>query len=181
MEISVAYTFGGAEAIADSIHYPDLRLYTVYNTVANTTLNDTTSRYPDGAQWVVASPQYLNGSSPTVLPSPAAPYPNLFFSAVCYYYGRGIYQGLGGRVPIGLIESCWSGTRVEAWMSAEGLTVCGPYANVSSGTFPEDPSVLYNGMIAPLTPYPIRGVAWYQVNPSHPHALTQSTAALSPR
>jgi hypothetical protein len=33
-------------------------------------------------------------------------------------------QGLGGKVPIGLVESAWGGTRIEAWTSPEGLAKC---------------------------------------------------------
>ena len=42
------------------------------------------------------------------------------FSAVAYYYGRALQQEL--KVPVGVIESCWGGTIIEAWMSAEALS-----------------------------------------------------------
>ncbi len=35
------------------------------------------------------------------------------FSAVAYYFGKGLYKSL--RVPVGLILSCWSGSAAEAW------------------------------------------------------------------
>ncbi len=41
------------------------------------------------------------------------------FSAVAYYFGRALKESLG--VPIGLINSSWGGTRIEAWMSKESL------------------------------------------------------------
>ncbi len=37
-----------------------------------------------------------------------------------------------------------------------------PRAPVKPGEDPNAPSVLYNGMIAPLMPFPIKGVIWYQ-------------------
>lgn len=41
------------------------------------------------------------------------------FSAVAYYYARELSIALG--CPIGVIETCWGGTPVEAWTSAEAL------------------------------------------------------------
>ena len=83
VEISVGYTFGGRQAIDDSIHYPLLRLLTIADVESDVPLNDTTSRYEDGAQWVVSQPKYINGTSPTLLTeadAPAAVYN--YFSAV---------------------------------------------------------------------------------------------------
>ena len=42
------------------------------------------------------------------------------FSAVAYYYGRALQQEL--KVPVGVINSCWGGTIIEAWMSADALS-----------------------------------------------------------
>jgi sialate O-acetylesterase len=41
------------------------------------------------------------------------------FSAVAYFYGRHLHQVL--KVPVGLINTSWGGTRVEAWTSRESL------------------------------------------------------------
>lgn len=41
----------------------------------------------------------------------------LGFSAVAYFFGRELYQE--HNVPIGLINSSWGGTNIEAWMSEE--------------------------------------------------------------
>lgn len=38
------------------------------------------------------------------------------FSAVGYYFGLWLHRALG--IPVGLIESDWGATRIEAWMSA---------------------------------------------------------------
>ena len=42
------------------------------------------------------------------------------FSAVAYYCGRALQQEL--KVPVGVINSCWGGTIIEAWMSADALS-----------------------------------------------------------
>ena len=46
-----------------------------------------------------------------------------YYSAVCWLYGKHLYETLG--YPIGLVESCWGGTPVEAWSSPDALKVCG--------------------------------------------------------
>lgn len=45
------------------------------------------------------------------------------FSAVCWLFGRYLYDTL--KYPIGLVESCWGGTPVEAWSSLRALQQCG--------------------------------------------------------
>ncbi len=41
------------------------------------------------------------------------------FSALAYFYAKAIYEKTG--VPVGLVNSSWGGTPVEAWISEEGL------------------------------------------------------------
>ncbi len=45
------------------------------------------------------------------------------FSAVCWLYGKMLNQRLG--YPIGLIDTSWGGTPIEAWMSPPALANCG--------------------------------------------------------
>lgn len=85
------------------------------------------------------------------------------FSAVAYLYALYLQKQL--NVPIGLISSNWGGSRIEAWMSKE---VINEYpAALSQTTLASTPlnhkaSQLYNGMIAPLINYTIKGAIWYQ-------------------
>ena len=45
------------------------------------------------------------------------------FSSVCYLYGTLMNKNLG--VPIGLIDSSWGGTYVEAWSPKKSVLECG--------------------------------------------------------
>ena len=65
------------------------------------------------------------------------------FSAVLYHFGLRLQKDLD--VPIGLINSSWGGSPIEPWTVTD---------KTSGG--------MYNGMIAPLQPFPVRGVTWYQ-------------------
>ena len=46
------------------------------------------------------------------------------FSAVCWLYGKHLYDKF--QRPIGLVQSAWGGTRIEAWSSPAALEVCFP-------------------------------------------------------
>ncbi len=65
------------------------------------------------------------------------------FSGVLYFFGARLQKDLD--VPIGLINSSWGGSPIEPWTITEN----------GSGR-------MYNGMIAPLLPLPIKGSIWYQ-------------------
>ena len=49
------------------------------------------------------------------------------FSAVCWLYGRHLYETL--NYPIGLIASSYGGTLDEAWSSPDALHKCGIHSN----------------------------------------------------
>ena len=62
------------------------------------------------------------------------------------------------------MESSWGGTRIEPWMTPEGLTAC----NVPDYENPNNPetsnSFIYNAMIHPILKFTIKGAIWYQGN-----------------
>lgn len=83
------------------------------------------------------------------------------FSAVCWFYGRDIYNALSPKVPVGLISTYVGGTPIEHWTSPAGIKACeGP----NSWDFPPGKidSVLWNAMVVPLLRTVHSGVAWYQ-------------------
>ena len=97
------------------------------------------------------------------------------FSATAYFFGRALRRMLG--VPVGLICTAYGGSACEAWMRPEWLKpFCEPYRSPKTGTtvtLPVDdadvnkrqqrcPTALYNGQLAPLVGFGIRGAIWYQ-------------------
>ncbi len=85
------------------------------------------------------------------------------FSATAYYFGKKLNDILD--VPIGLIHTSWGGSKAEAWMDAQSLTV------FEEITLPDEiperqkqhaPTLLYNAMLHPFVGYQIKGVIWYQ-------------------
>ena len=87
------------------------------------------------------------------------------FSAVSYHFGKELRNAL--NVPIGLINAPMWDTPAEAWTSRETLEADPDLKPILGypGPFRVErhrPCVMYNSMIAPLCPFPIRGVIWYQ-------------------
>jgi sialate O-acetylesterase len=99
------------------------------------------------------------------------------FSAIGYFFAKNLHHNL--NVPVGIIVSAFGGTPAEDWISREALggnpefdSLVRTY-NGSTGWKPPGKVMngLYNGMIYPLIPYAIKGVAWYQgeSNNNRPH------------
>ena len=125
------------------------------------------------AQWKVAGPETTGN-----------------LSAACYYMAKALQAA--EKVPVGFISASWGGTPAEAWLPEPRLRRMKGYdpaldlldkqlkdatgAEPSAAAFPVGAaglaappweamsglSVLYNGMISPLAPYRLKGVAWYQ-------------------
>jgi len=86
------------------------------------------------------------------------------FSATAYYFGLMLNRVL--KVPVGLINTSWGGTRIEPWISENGFKefdwVTLPDRNLEGKISQQLPTVLFNAMINPLVGYGIRGAIWYQ-------------------
>ena len=86
------------------------------------------------------------------------------FSAVAYMYGMMLQKKL--KVPVGIILSCWGGTRIQSWMDSAMLSSYPDVKQIDKlDTAKEKHKLstsLYNGMIAPFAGFGIKGFLWYQ-------------------
>lgn len=144
---NMEFSLGGNENAAayakeaNSARYHNVRLFTVgQGTRSSQPLKDLATVEQ---KWARASSKSLSDGSPFT-----------YFSAVCWFFGKGVHDGLGGSVPIGLISNNWGGTKVEMWMPQSASLPCG---HASDGR-------LYNAMIAPYAvgPMALTGFTWYQ-------------------
>ena len=118
--------------------YPLIRHFNVACKTADAPQGDV------NAKWVATTPE-------TIPPQ----------SAVAYFFGETLFKELD--VPIGLINSSWGGTRIEAWTPAGHPDDLWLLQNIKKWGRPQDvPTVLWNGMVAGLVPYAIKGAIWYQ-------------------
>lgn len=109
------------------------------------------------------------------------------FSAVGYSFGSTIYQN--EKIPIGLIQVAVGGAPLISWVSRESLLsnplFASSFANWRQSDYimswcrqradlnlqnattslqrhPYEPSYNFEAAIAKLTPYPVKGIVWYQ-------------------
>ena len=168
-------------------NFPKLRMFTVARNPQPKAQSDCQGK------WEICSPDTVGA-----------------FSATAYFFGREVHQKLG--VPVGLINSSYGGTSVEAWTSMAAQAKLPEYKMIAASWVaqtsvpwdqakadaqyekqlaawkakakeakakggkvaraprkPVDPRLsqnypanLYNGMIAPLIPYALKGAIWYQ-------------------
>jgi sialate O-acetylesterase len=151
----------GAVSNADE---PLLRLFTTAQQPSRTPSPDATSA--TNYTWAVSSPAAVNTSDSG-------------FSAACWFAGKALLVGNSdagtpatGRatagMPIGLMVSAWDGTVIEAWSPPAALRECdGPgrrqalelqHGPPGTAPGPEEPSVLYNGLVRPLLRLGLRAV-----------------------
>ena len=81
-------------------------------------------------------------------------------SAVAFFFGETLHKEL--KVPVGLINCSWGGTRIEPWTPAGHPDDLWLLQHISGQHAQQRPTVLWNGMVAGLVPYAIKGAIWYQ-------------------
>ncbi len=86
--------------------YPDIRLFHIPKESSGLPSPDV------NAEWRPTSPDSVR-----------------HFSAVAYFFGRHVHKEIG--VPIGLINTSWGGTRIEAWTAPEGFDAVPALTNIA--------------------------------------------------
>lgn len=187
MQFGLASVLNAEEEIKNA-DYPNIRLYTVPQRISGT------ARQDFDARWIVCNPENISNRWGS-------------FSAVAYFFGREINEKL--NVPVGLINTSWGGSHIEAWIPEDGFsfspklkdltkftkdtnekyrkklkesldnvdkrsTCFGtPFVmpkhpfDAAGGTYPTNPTCLYNTMINPMATYGIAGAIWYQGESNH--------------
>jgi sialate O-acetylesterase len=150
MEMQLQACTGAPDTIRDSTN-PKIRLFTVAHAYVPKPATDVKVVRPVAAIEDKGRVNLAGDVKGIWLPCGPRTVPG--FSAVAYYFGRDLQKKL--KVPVGLIHTSVGGTPAEFWTSAEALAANRALKGLRG-------SGLYNGMIAPLIPYAIRGAIWYQ-------------------
>ena len=101
MELPVWRALNADGEIAAATH-PNIRLFTVPKHAAASTQED----FHGSVAWAPVTPEIVRD-----------------FSAACYYFARELQKTV--KVPMGLIQAAWGGSRIEAWSSADALRAQG--------------------------------------------------------
>lgn len=147
MNLPVSEALNAETEIAQSKRYSHLRLFSLSPTAAAVPAKDVATLTP----WANCSPETVKD-----------------FSAIGYFFGRELGKTLD-KTPIGLIDVSVDDSTCEAWCSPGALMadrallpLLEHWKENSDLEASNRPSSLFNGMIAPLASYPIKGVIWYQ-------------------
>ena len=147
MEWRVLESAGAKDEVA-SANLPTMRLFHVDRQTALEPQADVEGR------WVECSPESVEE-----------------FSAVGFFFGRELHAKLNR--PVGLIQVAYAFCAAESWVSDATLRADPIYQSILEKTAaanrdpsqvntPNRASVLYNGVIAPLQPFAIKGAIYYQ-------------------
>ncbi|KAB5575111.1 hypothetical protein PHYPO_G00217050 [Pangasianodon hypophthalmus] len=147
MAFTLGQVYNASEELAMATKFPNVRVFQAALEMSSVELTDLAGVE---VPWSRPTPEILGGKDFT------------HFSAVCWLFGRYLYESL--KYPIGLVESCWGGTPVEAWSSLRALHSCGLKEPESSDEWDKEwnSTVLWNAMIHPLLNMTIKGAIWYQ-------------------
>jgi len=148
MEQSMKNIINSTEEIAASASFTSIRFTVVKNAVSATA---------DGDADVELQQAWADPGDAAMLGG---------MSAVCFLYARSLHQhwvALGmDPVPLGLVDSDWGGTPIEAWSTPESLASCEATRGCNEERPQSCPNRLYNAMIHPLARVSLKGFLWYQ-------------------
>eukprot|EP01084_Bolivina_argentea_P283282 485108_1 len=174
MRFAVSQAFNATQEIQDANNYPHIRVFTAAETGS---LTPAIELLKVEEKWSIASNVSIGGE------------PWSYFSAICWFFGKYMYNYL--NYPVGLIATDYCGTPVRYWSSPDALAKCNEtytkvaekykdvhYVQTMSDRYGSDPlasghhvpadmlqlsdSSLFNAMIYPFLQTTIRAAIWYQ-------------------
>lgn len=139
MQMGLAEAIGGESTIAELSRLKTIRFLEVPRGGADSPTHEIK------AEWKHGSPETLAK-----------------FSAVGGFFAAHLHREASlTNVPLGVINSSFGGTSIEAWTPAASLADI-PKEQISGSMFGLQPGTLFNHMIHPLFSRPVKGVLWYQ-------------------
>ena len=157
MPVGPGYSLGGIDnysSVIAAANYPNIRFIQPVDLWQQSSTPQTALLTSAGG-WTFCSPTTAGG-----------------YSAAAYFFAKQVH--VDQNIPIGIIQNAVGGTRIEAWTPLAGLQAIPEYASwytkATTNTLPTGqvydrknfPTADYNGMLAPYTHNPVKGIIWYQ-------------------
>jgi sialate O-acetylesterase len=142
------------KAVAERTKYPNIRVVLISNRMPHEVV---TPQKQFSGYW---GPLKWENSIYTVPRSSGKDIPG-GSSALSYYFARELYKYMDGKVPVGMIE-LGAILPVEAWIDDATVAETPEIAHLRGLIYPNATSRAYNAEVAPLAPFPVRGVIYYQ-------------------
>lgn len=142
------------EAVENRFKYPNIRVAQMGRRDAHilTTPQTSTEGYWGPVKWEQAT--YTIPRNNTIdIPGGT--------SAVSYYFARELAKYLGSQMPIGMLE-IMAILPVESWIDDDTVTQTPEIAALRGKEYPNATSRAFDANIAPIVPFPVRGVIYYQ-------------------
>jgi sialate O-acetylesterase len=169
VNITMSFNIEGATEAVASANHPGIRLLRLGDR-PTAEPQDNFRQHGSYRNWRVCTPQTVED-----------------FSAVGYFFARDFHQKTG--VPVAMIHSAKAGSLARSWTPREELEAISEFSGQgpweladNSADNPYVPTIYYNGNIAPLRRFTIRGVLWYQgesnVDIDDPEIYAQTLPAL---
>ena len=83
-------------------------------------------------------------------------------SATAYFFAKNLIDSL--QVPVGILETCWGGTRIESWTPLHAFREDPAFAaGLQEDSYDGEPvGRRYDHMVREMAQYTLRGMIWYQ-------------------
>lgn len=137
---------GSLDVIINARQTKPLRMFTVEKAVSSVPLDTC------GGHWAIHTPDEVAECC-----------------ATAYMFADELMRALGDDIPVGIIISSWGGTTVQSWLPRDTAAKCGldvsgldRYVDRSTPGVLDIPSTIYNAMAAPVLPFTVKGMLWYQ-------------------
>jgi len=154
MMMGITDADGAEAAAAERFKYPNIRMAQVGRRQAHqiTGPQTTVEGYWGPTKWENASYGITRSNKDS---TPGCP------SAVGYYFSRELYKYLKGEVPVGFIQVAQLLPAIS-WVDDQTIAETPALVAYRGRGYPDATSMAYVSDIAPLAPFPIRGVIYYQ-------------------
>ncbi len=151
---------GYEDALARRNEYPLIREVELgrRNIHEVTKPQDRTYSFWGACKWEDASylvTRWSTGDKPLSLNVPGC------MSGLGYFFARELYKYFDCKVPVGIVQ-LGAILPVQTWVSDETAAATPLLAPVRGKGYPNATSCGYNSQVAPLAPFPVRGVIYYQ-------------------